>query len=850
MSEQQDTTEAPATTPEPLRAERPERGTKWIVHRGGLSERVDRLDGKDVRRAAKALNAAEADVRAAIDAAAEMPAAAVQEPEVPVKVIGNDGGKPDGKLEQEYPDLDTALAQSPHEFLRWDGTRRLAALDVDVLDGRPYPPGELDGYVRLAAPSPTWAWPTRSGGLRLIFEPCERFGLNAAERAGMYAILVPEVSHHERTDRVELIARTRHPPKGERVLRPGGGYGVSDITGALMRRGGADAVPQELIDRWLDERAMVRGQRYDHMLCVIDPGPHGARDPVSVRDDGVFCFRCAGTGNGWRPWAALVSVDSARKPAEVDPLVAQALYFVHWTHARLLLLSARPRVPEWVLRAGYRALLRVVHDAKWEEIARERAAGVWRDDLRIVRGRGAWLHAHDYTLHDSVKLPTLRVLPWVGGSGPQCDRAATTSRLEGFVPIEPVAHVVTSPTWVGDAVLVPRPIGGEEPGCFLDLKDSRAALLSAMPGASESWVDLVYLLVLAGVRAQLRLSPPPMVVVTGPTGAGKGAALAAAEGILASPHHEIGFNGPRELAASVGAGLEKGSALLLGDEIGKVSEFWAQSKVLLDLRDTHTWRKLYVGAVSAPMHAAIVLMGSTLPRGLTTMSEMARRAVLWTLPRVDRGVSARWESQACAALGVQGLQNLRESPMGAAIAEAFIERARADLRASEVLAGACLPVPWVEQARSVGASWMGEDEDACDLTEIVQRLYRLWCDGPDDIRIPDKQRHAGWLRCWRTGKGDAAAEALGDWVDDEDTLAERMGRLGRLETADVVDACGLPHEVRLVVRAHGRRIAVRFVAPGFEVPRKSIKRRDPEAFPPAAIAAELEPPICQPNCQN
>lgn len=831
--------DAPApVVPVPVLTVRPpSRGNRWTVSLDdGRSEMVNPDDGVQVRRAARVLNVTEEAVRAAlVGARARVLAPLPDEPEAvePVTITGRnlDGGN---VAPGTFAGLDDALARSPHLYWTWDGTRRLAALDVDVLDGMgSFTEADVSNVTSAAAPTPSWAWITRGGGLRLMFEPCDRYGLSADERAGLHAILVPRASFNVITEKVELLPSTRRPPAGSIVTRGAADYGVMNMRGALLRSGGRDAAPPAEVEGWLAERDMVMGGRYEHERCPIDPGPTSGTPPIIITEDGIRCYRCAGSRNdGWRSWASLVGVVTARR-VDPEPYVAAADAFVHWTHARLILMAMRPRCTEGTLRLGYKALIRVLHDEKWAESS-EKAAKVFDPRLAVVRGRSEWLHAASYAVHDAIGPLTLRALP-ACDSGPDLERFQTTERLEGYSPVEAVAHVVDRPTWREGSVLVPRRIPGEQPDERMPFAVARERLRAAMgAGCTDDWLDTVYLLVVAGLRAQLRLAVPPLVVLTGATRSGKGAAVECARGILGLPCARLRFDGARELAMSIGEGLDAGAGLLWADEVGKITDWWHQSTALLQLSGEHTWRKLHAGTVVSPVRAAILLVGSSLPRGLTTMSEVAARATVVRLPRVDVDVSARWGANVTASLGVPDLSGLRLTGAGAGIAEAWIAEAR------DEATGERARLSWPEHGDWLGGSRLGEDADARELAEVVAGLYRLWREGPDEAFIAPGTRGAGWLRCWASGRGDQGAELLSDWVSDDDDMRERVGRIGRLDTVIVADAARLPRgtDISLIVRARGRRVSVRFAAAADPA---SMDRRDPALFP-----APLPPPEAAP----
>lgn len=827
--------EAPRLAAEPPAG----RSKRWTVRLGRVAEKVDPDSERDVCRVARLLGTTANAIRDAIDAArvaaasAPPPAPAVPLKREPVTVLVRRVDETDDRA-RVFSDFQAAIdaartaGDADRVILKWPAksAHRLVALDVDV--AKPFDLPDLMGRASgRAAPRPAWSWLTRSGGFRFVFEnDLGDYGLTATERAGLFALLVPSAVGGYNVERVEVKCDTRCPPAGSAVMA-GWGYGVSDLRGALLRTGGAGEVSEHEVEDYLAEHGLEVGQRYSHDRCPINPGPISGTDPVQVTDEGIKCYRCDADGNGWRPWSRLIDNDGADEP-ERDPIVEMALRWVHWAHARLVLVALRPLVPESLREAGYRALLRVVHDdemtdeGRRAEKARARLDRVLAPDLRVVRGRGAWLHVGSWNVHTTITRESLRTLPALS-TALALDTAMGTEALPGFVPVEPVHFVATEPTWRESegCVWVPRKLVGVEPAEEMTYDQALTALASAVPGVSPEWLGLVYLLVLAMVRAQLSLATPPTLLVTGPPGSGKGFSVHVACALLGVEPHRLRFNGARDLGLSIGEGIRAGAPILFGDEVGKAEGFWRQSAPILELGPTFSWRGLHVGGLSAPFKSAVVLGGSTLPRGLTTMQELARRLALFDLPPVPAEVSGRWDGAICSYFGVPTLAALRSSPWGAAVGDAYLARARAEVLSEQ------LP-PWVEQAQAHGARPLSDDDDARELADLVRRLWEVWTSGEE--RVPsDAAKFRGWLRGWHDGVSGPhrAAEALAGYFEDDDTPAAREAKLGRLETADVAKAVGLPPGARVSLRAkaHGRRVALRFLEGGTK--RLELRAADP-----------------------
>lgn len=824
MSEQQAQAEAAAVLSPPSG-----RGRQWTIRRGLLADQFDPAKLAHMKRIAKEFRidlsylqeqvAAEIAKREAAEAAPAPPAHVPR----PVAVKSWDKGGP----ASEWPDLETALRESQHELLGWGGDdpevamQDLASLDFDVDKGDAglsFTEAEVSALVtNSAAPLPFVGWRSKSGGVRLIFRAEE--GQTARARASLF-VLLTDLARDDRVIRVEILHYSRRPPPGARVIFATGTSGVRDLRGRVLALGGETACSPEEIEAWLSERGLGYG-RNPHTLCPISPGESG-RDPVIVGEEGVICHRCQQTtGRGWLPWAALIGKVEG---GEQDPLAQLAAKWVHWTHAHYVLRASLPNVPEKILRAGFEAMLVLIHGPDDQD----RIRAVFDPSLSFVRGETGWLRADDWKPHDSITEQSLRLLPWVHKSGARVDLARGSARLPGYVPLVPIPHLLTQPEWSYPYVLVPRPVP-TRPADPLDpapysWEEIQAEVAYVMQGATTAWLDLVLALVVGALRAQRAGAMPPMTIVYGPSGSGKGAAVAMAEGILGSPRAGINLSArdANEVALSIGMGLESGAMILFGDELGKTSNFWSKSAPLLSLCDTHSWRKLHAGQVTSTVRAHVVLACSTLPRGLTTMPEFDRRVSVFRLPSVSREVARKWETRVQAEWEVASLSRLRLSARGSRFAEGFIHYARRFVPTTGMLP------PWSEQAATFGSRRLAEDEDAYAMDQVARDLYALWLRNDPATHALDSDRLKGWLRCYPIHAdpdhaGDAAARIASTWLFDDDSKEERFAKLGRLETVDCRAVLGVAADVRLLTNGRGRKWWVRFDLNG--------ERAQPPAFP-------------------
>lgn len=799
------------------------RGGKLVLTVAGRPpEKVDPKDGATQRAAARKLGVTEADVMSALaayEANRSGPPAAQRfpveswNPGAPAVKTERIGGEP------QWETLKRAFLQRV-EHHRWPGRTQLCTLDVDLRPGMaPFTPGEGERVLSACVgPQPVAWWLSRHGGFHFVFQadpPGTGNGLNAEQKAGAFALLARGL-REPRVLRLELLASTRYPPGMiyEGVRR----YGVADLAGRLSGQGGVDAVqPAEVAD-WLANRGLYLGGRFPHEQCPFDPGPSGGRDPVVVHDEGVHCFRCASANaRGTARWATLVRGSQDDEPA-ADPVARAAIERVHWTHAELLLSAHAPQLPPQLRRAAYSALAAVFHD-----VDTATAMTLWGSRPAIVRGEAGWMEWPTGQLLPIGPTST-RTLPWA--TCPEAVEVAgrsPTARLAGYVPIRPTRCLVDAPT-EHDGVIVAPLVDVKDALLSCEPPDDRTAigqLAELLPGFTPQHEKALRILVVAGMRAALAPATPSFLLVDGESGAGKGFLTALAAGILGQlrPAKIRPNMTPDDILRTIGENVVAGASILHLDEVGKIESMWASSGPLLVLDGHVAWHQLYVGPVTAPLTAALVLTGSSLPRGLTTMREFCRRMVRVTLSPVKRLESETWEKVFVDHFGTTA-DKIMQTPVGRVWAEGVRRWARAECFTRR---------PWLEHAAELGASRLDEDNEAWEQRTAIRQLYRLWTEGPANEIVPEGRRHAGWIRCWNEGTGSAAWAIINEWWPIESGSPERDAReraalLGRLETCDAQDAVG--YNVRLRVARHGNKMALRFVDPS-----NTVDRHDRDAYP-------------------
>lgn len=798
---------------------------RFVVERdGALPEKVDPDDGASIRRAAKKLGVSEAEVTSALLAVVAAEEAAAEEQGSAEFTIEAWSAGDTGPIRVVGPDPWLVLEKSlstGKEFHRWRSRTRLCVLDVDVRPGAAFGRADLERVlIQCPGPLPVAGWLSRRGGIHYVFVADDAgtgYALTAEQKAGAFALLARGL-RDPRVLRLELLASTREVPKDGRIVNPRR-YGVEDLLGHLTRRGGGDAVNPQEVERWVHGRGLHLGGRFGHELCPFQPEPHQGRDPVVVNEDGVYCFRCAGkTGRGWAPWAWLLR---GNDHLETDDWIANAAAArVHWTHADLIVQAVAPTLGAAVRRAAYAALVTIYHDP---DVADEVMS--WASTSPLVRGEAGWILWPEAKTVPLSAMST-RSLPWAQGRGPETERATrTVGVLKGYVPIRPTRCLVAAPTAAPahNAVLAPvvRPTDAQPCAKPPALEDLRSLLKQTLPGFTDHHWTALLLTVLAGMRAQTAPATPSILLVDGPSGCGKGLVVHLAAGILGAPPGKIHLSDDHEEARrSIGEAVTSATPIIFMDEIGKLpTGTWGISSPLLEVTSTVSWRQLYSGPASAPMTSAVILAGSTLPHGFTTMRELTRRIARISLPEVDLAKSDTWEQRLFGLVQTQA-ENLLTTDPGRSIADPIREWAREQI-ANDVGG-------WVDLATKYGAARLSDDDEARALNDVIRQLYTLWIEGGPECFAVKSGRHNGWL--YGHLDEDSVSTPVGDllraWWHAEGPSA-RHAAMATLQTASVTDAIGVEH-MRIRARSHGKKVFLRFVS--LREP-DNLNRLDRTAFP-------------------
>lgn len=686
-------------------------------------------------------------------------------------------------------------------IISWDGTERLCALDFDRhdVDYDRRPSVEVSEHLSLRVqPRPLFTWVTHGRGLRLLYEAAN--GFTASELAGIAALSLGSL---EPLGTIEFIACTRHPGYNVPGRHCGGIHRSvqgNDIA-ALQAWLGKKEVEEEVIDEYLAQRALSRGCRYNHSHCPVQPHEPGNREPVTVREEGIFCHACAGRGvtyghksPGWFPF---ISLCGSPVPSSIRTCVQHRTHFAHSQHV----LRASLDYDETVLKAIYSAALKVTHP---DDEGLDKCFYTGRD---FVRYGGYWGNASGEAYTGDLA-PILSTLP--AGYSPErvarLQQCFDISQL-GYPALEPIRGIrIYShrlplrdsgrvPILLHNKVLRPEAMAPFRPryvgpsGRPMLLEEAWATLEAVFPGLDRAYVTL--LLVAKGI-AEGGVGIP-LIFASGPTGAGKTSTVKIAAAIAGDDLSEpVCGGGTERLRQAIASGKQGGDYVVL-NEVFKLQQQRLDSvlNLLLTLTPDSTSHKLYVGPVPMGRMPVCVLTDTSLPEQVAEHAQIARRLI-----HVPLSTAVEWDGSLQDA-GLSGFEQLRVANPQYAIACDMILSHVIDTYFSHHMTLA-------EIAGVLGYTPLSDTETADDNRTALRRLFYQTCIAPE-LDGADAGRWSG--KGWKRLESHVQSELVEAWkaVQDEDFF-----RSERCNEADWARLLGTA-SVRFELRHHGRRVFIRFI---------------------------------------
>lgn len=744
--------------------------------------------------------------------------------------------------------LRTVADASVDLLVKWRDSSRLCCLDVDYHGKKPPHESWLTERVLSdLAPRPV-AWHfSKGGGLHLFYKATDPF--TADELASVAALCWLRI---DPTAGVELKTGVRGA--GDAPLE-GSPDGVQDAQAAVGQWLGRPdgATDDEARDEWLDARGLEIGGRYGHSVCPIDrtPGDDKERDPVSVTEYGVYCFRCAGKGYsfgcrkpGFAPWGVLLG-----SPASGDVgLMVRSL--TPWGHAKQV-LTRKYGLPEAFAERAYRAALKVAHTGS--DSAALIALAFHPDTSDIARVGDAWVSVAAGLEFDRESVgPLLECFPAtvsLDDKGKPRARASTVALLKqshdhrdrGFPRIEKIwgqrlrgPHLadVADDTVIElfpstlDPRFRPRYVKKRE---RLALDTAWARVETVAPGIDRAAVELV--ICALGCAQETRRGMHPKLIVTGPSGSAKTTTPKLAAAFVGATTADCVYRrDPERFAQQLYEANQRGGLLMVNELIKDAERAWGTKGEMpirepfdpfLNLTADAQTHVLYVGPRRFGRLNPLIVTEPRVPLALRNEQQIARRF------RYLRLSGEKTWAATFAAHSFDGSQpeTFRALPGMAEACDAIV---------SDVIDRRfCLEAPWDEIADSLGAKLLHESEEFEDVTPLLREFFALVAAAPAVEHPRLAARYPGYKRIARPEEGGTPSELAESWSQFADGRGSAWLRSRRLTERDWSGILKFGKLIELDVQDDGTAVYVRFRSGGtFRAPSEINEAIVPKGWTP------------------
>jgi hypothetical protein len=705
------------------------------------------------------------------------------------------------------------------DLIDWTDGHTLCCLDVDYHDHAPPSRDWLDAVVRTKLFPAPHAWHfSRGGGLHLFYTQAQPF--SATELAAAAALRFKSI---DPSAGVELKKIVRGP--GDEFVQVAQ---VQMTSVTLSAAGGKDEADPEEVARWLDDQGMKLGGRYDHDQCPIwpTPGDKGTNSPVTIKEDGVFCFDCQAKGRslqrakpGHGSWAAILGNPVA------DDVGSMIRGLCHWGHAKYVLVH-KYGFPEALAKIAYRAAVKAYHrDRPTEPLAPLVDGGP--DTENFTRLGTVWATLSEGYTYTEVKdhLATLPACMTVDQDGKPKVVKSTVSefdqkkslRARGYPDVEvvhgfkaaqpflaaPPATVVAVPhARLVEKNHVPRYAYRKH-----RMPEAKAwdLMWSIFPGLDRGLIRLA--LASFACAQETRLGMYPFVFVHGSSGYGKTNTIKLAGGIYGALIKEPKF--VSDMTRYVGAmwdAAQTGPAVLVNEVLksAAASDRKLTAREALDPLLTMTpdtlHHKLYLGSIPFGRVPAVYLTEPKIPHYMAAETQLARRIREWEV----EGRKDRWKDTVPAAgvdFGNLHLFRLTSREVNAAC----------DAIVSEVVDEFfALPTSWDKIADSLNCKTLEESDQFENPVTQLKAFFDLVVKSPD---LDPKSREGkvytgGFKEISRNASGELAqdlAAAYTQFSDNGDWTESRT-----LVSADWSTIVKAHKNVNLDLRSNGVNVYARF----------------------------------------
>lgn len=620
----------------------------------------------------------------------------------------------------EYPTFRDCIAAHPEvnePRIEWDDIQSLCSVDVDSAKI------DLDVILSVVQPAPAFAWNTKSGGLRLIYEAISPY--TAEELAAVACIIINDWYP---MCRIELKRDTRHPAyavKGK-SCSPVRCLPNNDMS-ALARFFGTSAVSEEEINDYLSSHELSVGQRYSHTRCPVAPDQKG-NPSVQVHATHIYCYHCAANGRriggrkpGYFPFTALLGVNVS------NIFTSLVTNLTHWTHARTVIKD----------RLVYSAALKQRHGNDL------RIPSVFAAGTNLLRYYGYWATAAGEPLAASKpgfsnilkRLPALQYID----DGKVCVNDERIGYFTQSTDLSTYGYPAITTVWgcriwgerleykANKMHVVQHKVKQESRQPRYQQGDEEAAwgvLEEYFPGVNR---NLVKLLLCAKGCMEGESGVYPMLFIEGPTGAGKTVSVNLAAGIAGDGVKCVTWSTSQDRVRQHLLEAKEQGSYASFDEFVKQSEGKEGGSVramemLLTFAPDSLSHKLYIGSVPLGTPPVCVWCDTKIPPEIASHGQIARRLVAVTLSRSHR----EWESA------------IPCNPVDIRLQSDEVAEACNIILTSVIDDYFSAPIIFKDCAIRLGFSQLEDGEAIRESEDDVRELYSLVSSMPD---APDK---TGW----------------------------------------------------------------------------------------------------------
>lgn len=675
----------------------------------------------------------------------------------------------------------------------WDGCSELAALDMDMIEGHVLT--DNDVLTMEGVPTPAYSWVTKSGGLRMIYTAQDPF---TAEEIAAVAYLSLMTKAYKS---MEIKHETRHP-----------GYVASDgnCCGQVFSRAqhfdpshlrrwlNIYGIDDEEVKEYLEKNDLSMGAQYEHDRCPVSPDRPSHGKPVAILDKGIHCFSCEAYGivagsskPGFFPYTYLCG-------NHASTVVYRCMENkTHWEHAKYVLeskLGITGRYASLVYSAGL-----LLHGFNRDVVDQCLTSG-----RNLIRMADRWTNISGETYSKDIK-PLLASIPACQDTETGVPSRARIAVFEqpfdlspyGYTSIKPVYGIRIGTHYLPDrevtAVIHTRELADDalirmRPYYRASAKrviDPWSIIERTFPRINRRFLEL---LICARGSIELGMSMPPMLFVTGPTGAGKSLTVFLAASICGDRNTEVVWTSNIDrLRQSV---MDANGAFVTFNEVMKESKNnLAAMDFLLNMTPDSVSHYMYLGPMRMGRLPVMVLTDTEVPTRIKQDAQLARRII-----HVPLDGQVDWEASfSFTGLRHPGQYRQVDEQIAEAcnsIVSAVIDTHFREYRTFESIAA------------SLGYNRLSKSDEAQESKQMLRQLFEAVCKAAD--ATVDWASGSGW----RLIRRDLETDIRKAWMSvcDESFTSSR-----RCSEEDWSKLLATKEPTRLEIRASGSdKVAVRF----------------------------------------